>query len=242
MTAEPDRPTILELRHVECESPGSYSAGLAPVADMVTVRSWREPVPTDPSPYAAILVMGGPMGADDGATIPWIADELALLRRAVAADIPIWGVCLGSQLLAHALGAAISTAATPEIGVSDVELTSDGRADPVWSHVPTDEFPTLQWHFDTFDIPDGAVRLASSSAYPNQVFRHRGSYGVQFHLEVDAALFDEWLEIEDYRTELTTHLGEDAVHATTAAVARVEPTTRPIAETVIRRWFDEYVR
>ncbi|WP_343287247.1 type 1 glutamine amidotransferase [Gordonia sp. SID5947] len=188
-------PTILELRHAECESPGAYAAGLADVADIHTVRAWREPIPHDPSSYAAIIVMGGPMGADDGPRLPWIDDEIGLLRRASASDTPIWAVCLGSQLLAAALGSEISTGPAPEIGLLDVSLTEDGRRDPVWSSHPDPVVEVLQWHFDTFSLPPGAVRLASSPAYPNQLFRHGHSYGIQFHLEVGSAQLAEWLDV-----------------------------------------------
>ena len=98
--------------------------------------------------------------------------------------MPFFGACLGVQLLASALGAHVYPGPVPEVGVHDVHLTAEGRADPLFAHLP-DTLPALQWHSDTFDLPDGAVRLLTSPAYENQAFRWGDvAYGVQFHLEV----------------------------------------------------------
>ncbi|MFW0796077.1 type 1 glutamine amidotransferase [Gordonia sp. CPCC 205515] len=228
---------ILELRHAECEGPGSYGSGLAGLASIHTVRAWREQIPDDPRAFSAILVMGGPMGVSDGATHPWLDDEITFLKRAVAQDVPIWGACLGSQLLATALGATVSAAPIPELGVVDVTLTDDGRRDPVWSAVDGPDFPALQWHFDTFEIPAGATLLASSADCAHQAFRHGPHVGVQFHLEVDAALLDEWLAVAEYRAELVDVLGEDGLKRVIADVARTEDLTRALATTAIRQWY-----
>ena len=192
-------PRVLELRHAECESAGAYRSGLEPVATIDTVRVWCEPLPADPSDYSAILVMGGPMGANDGPTIPWIDDEIAFVRAAIDAGIPVWGACLGSQLLAKALGAAVSTGEAPELGICEVTMTDAGSTDPVWSAVDSSDLAVLQWHYDTFDLPAGATLLASSPAYAHQLFRYGNCYGVQFHLEVDTELFDGWLDVPEYR-------------------------------------------
>lgn len=235
------RPTILELRHAECESPGTYGAGLAGLADVRTVRTWREELPTDPRDFAGILVMGGPMGANDGAALPWIDTEIAFLTAAVAADVPIWGVCLGSQLLARALGARVFTGPAGEVGVAEVTLTDDARTDPVFSAITESTFPAMHWHYDTFTLPDGATRLAGSQRYENQLFRHGRNYGVQFHLEVDTDLLRAWLDVEDYRGELVAALGPGAPASVAADVAAAQTITAPLAATLIRRWFDSFV-
>jgi GMP synthase (glutamine-hydrolysing) len=233
--------TILELRHAECESPGALGAGLADRARIETVRMWAEPLPADPADVDGILVMGGPMGADDGPTVPWIDEEIAFLRRAVDLGVPIWGACLGSQLLATALGAGVTTGPAPEIGVLDVTLTDEGRHDPVWSGLGAATFPALHWHFDTFSLPPGAHLLASSAAYSHQLFRHGPHYGVQFHLEVDSPLLREWLAVDEYRAELRATLGDDGVERLTADVADAARVTHPMAVAAIRRWFDLHI-
>ena len=111
---------------------------------------------------------------------------------------PFWGSCLGAQLLAAALGARVYAGPAPEVGVLAVELTDAGRADPVLGALPA-SIDTLQWHGDTFDLPDGGVLLASSPAYPNQAFRvGRSAYAVQFHIEVTEAMGEEWADVPAY--------------------------------------------
>lgn len=232
--------TILELRHAECETPGTYLPSLTAVAEVVTVRAWRDPLPTDPTAFAAIVVMGGPMGADDGPTLPWIDDELAFLRSAITHDVPIWGVCLGSQLLAVALGAQIAAAPTPELGVAPVALTDAGRDDPVWGFADA-AFPALHWHFDTFTLPPGATLLATTPNCPHQLFRHGSHYGIQFHLEVDAPLVAEWLDDEGNLRELEEAAGPGSAARMAGEVAHIEPVTAPMAADAMRRWLDAFV-
>jgi GMP synthase-like glutamine amidotransferase len=115
------------------------------------------------------------------------------------------------QLLAASLGANVYAGPAPEVGVLPVALTDDARADPVFAELPR-EFLTLQWHGDTFDLPDGAVRLAGSPAYPNQAFRFGdAAYGVQFHIEVSPALAREWADVPEYATALERVLGPGAL-------------------------------
>ncbi|AQA05773.1 glutamine amidotransferase [Mycobacterium sp. MS1601] len=223
---------ILELRHIECEPPGSYAPVLDKFAPVRTVRLWTEPVPDDPTDFAAIIVMGGPMGAGDGAEVPWIDREISFLRRAVDADVPVWGVCLGAQLLAAALGARVRTGPAPEVGMVDVTFT--GAADPVWPDL--DVLPVLQWHSDTFDLPAGATLLASSTAYPQQLFRYGRSYGVQFHLEADVALAQQWLAVPEYRSALESTIGAGAVPDFMEAIAASEDSAADLAQAVILRW------
>jgi GMP synthase-like glutamine amidotransferase len=141
-----------------------------------------------------IVAMGGPMGVGDGAEHPWLAGERALLAIAVARGLPVLGVCLGSQQLAAALGAEVRRGPEQEIGLGRVELTPEGRADPVLGPAADGPgLPVVHWHGDTFDVPPGAARLASSDLYPNQAFRAGSrAYGLQFHVEVDRALADGW--------------------------------------------------
>ncbi len=145
--------------------------------------------------------MGGPMGVGDQGEVEWLASEIEYIRDLVESDVPVWGVCLGSQLLAAALGARVYTGAVPEVGVEEITLTVEGRQDPVWGDLPS-TFPAMQWHSDTFDIPNGAVRLAGSAKYPNQLFRYKQSYAVQFHLEASSEVAREWMELAEYRDSL----------------------------------------
>jgi GMP synthase-like glutamine amidotransferase len=132
------------------------------------------------------------MGVHDADDFPWLTTETAWLTTVVAAGLPVLGVCLGSQLVAAALGAEVTTGETPEIGVGRVALNAAGRADPVLGP-EGDGLPVVHWHGDTFAIPDGAVHLASSDRYRNQAFRYGDRvYGLQFHLEVDDEVAAGW--------------------------------------------------
>lgn len=226
---------ILELRHVECEPPAAYTPVLTRYAPVVTARVWREPVPADPADYSAIIVMGGPMGANDGPQLLWIDDEIDFLRRALGTT-PIWGVCLGSQLLAAALGARVYVGDVPEVGVVEHTFTEDAPHDPVWGDHADSTFPALQWHSDSFDLPSDATLLASTPAYRNQLFRSGDNYGIQFHLEADEGLAREWLEIEEYRTALESAVGTEKVPTLLDEIAAAQETTVPLAHNVIENW------
>jgi len=143
---------------------------------------------------AGLVVLGGEMNADEVARHPFLAREHDLLWLAVERDIPVLGFCLGAQLLARALGAAVSRSPTPELGFRPVRLTEAGRRDPLLA--PFDLAPRVfQWHVDTFDLPEGAVLLSESDGVPHQAFRvGRSAYGVQFHFEPTDAGIGAWCE------------------------------------------------
>ena len=136
--------------------------------------------------------MGGAMGVHDTEEFPWLEDERRWIAAAVSSDVPVLGVCLGAQQLAAALGASVRTGPGPEIGVGAVALTP--RAGPIPCSGPkASAWPSIHWHGDTFDVPAGAVRLATGDRYPNQAFRYgRAVYGLQFHIEVDDAMAEAW--------------------------------------------------
>jgi GMP synthase (glutamine-hydrolysing) len=230
--------TLLVLQHIACEPPAAFedelrSRGL----DLVRVElDEGEPLP-DWRQFPAIVVMGGPMGAYDDAHHPWLVAEKRLLREAVEADVPVWGVCLGAQLLASALGARVYKGERPEVGLLDVELTEEAAADPVFGELPS-SFPTLQWHGDSFDLPDGATLLASSPAYRSQAFRVGRSYGLQFHVEVSLALATEWGQVPAYADSLEATLGPGALDRLLAEVAAHEEVTVPLARRLFGRWLE----
>jgi len=140
----------------------------------------------DPSAFDALLVYGGSMSAYDEARHPWLLAELRYLEIWLAAEKPVLGICLGSQLLGRALGAAVYRSPAPEFGFKEIRLTDEGAADPVLGALGGGggRFLGIQWHSDAWDLPSGAIRLAESRAWPNQAFRYGDSVlGIQFHLE-----------------------------------------------------------
>ncbi len=232
----------LVLQHIACEPPGVFEDVLHERgAELHRVElDEGEPLP-DWQDFAAIVAMGGPMSANDDAELPWLAAEKRLIGDAVRAGVPFWGVCLGVQLLAASLGARVYPGPAPEVGLLPVELTDDGRADPVFAGVDGD-LVTLQWHGDTFDLPDGAVRLASSPAYANQAFRVERAYGVQFHLEVSAEMAREWAEVPEYVTSLERTLGAEGAPDFLAAIEANAKDMRVTGRALFERWLDRVVQ
>jgi GMP synthase (glutamine-hydrolysing) len=139
---------------------------------------------------AGLIFMGGAMCANDD--LGFLREELAIIRRAAEAGQPVLGVCLGAQLIAKALDAAVYRNAVPETGWKHIELEPIASSDPVfsrWSAGPA----VFQLHWDTFELPDGAIRLARSEGAANQAFRWgRAIYGVQFHPEMTVEMVRDW--------------------------------------------------
>ncbi len=140
----------------------------------------------------ALVVFGGEQAATDDHTHPYLPALARLMADYTATDRPVLGICLGSQVLARAFGAENHLGIAPEFGWCDVTLTLEGRADPVLGALPA-TFPIYQWHSDTFTLPEGATRLASSPTAQNQCFRiGRATYGMQFHFEASRAVARDW--------------------------------------------------
>jgi GMP synthase (glutamine-hydrolysing) len=188
----------LSIAHHPDAGPGVFD-------DAIRSRGWEHEAwmaPVEPAPsvdgYRAVLVFGGAMNVDQEDRYPWLAREKKLLRDLVERRVPILGVCLGSQLLAEAAGAAPGRAGEPEIGWCEVELTPEGREDPVVGPLE-DRFEALQWHSYEAPLPADATALARSRVCL-QAYRLDGSsWGIQFHAEVALADFESW--IADYRSD-----------------------------------------
>lgn len=134
---------------------------------------------------SGLVVLGGPMSVHRHAEWPFLAEEMRLLRQAVAAELPVLGICLGAQLLAAALGAAVRRNDSPEIGWHPLTLLPGAASDPLFAGLP-ETCTVFQWHSDTFALPSGAVHLASSALCAQQGFRYgAAAWGLQFHLETD---------------------------------------------------------
>ena len=158
--------------------------------------------------YDGLVVLGGPMNANQVDRYRHLATEMNLIEQAIGKGIPVLGVCLGAQLIARALGAKVTENQEKEIGWYDVSPTEEGKGDPLLAHFRNRE-KIFQWHGDTFEIPSEAVHLVDSSTCPNQAFRYRNNvYGLQFHLEVDEPMIERWLRVPMHKKEIESLNGK----------------------------------
>lgn len=190
---------VLVLQHVPWETAGRILPALEAAGLGVETRLLLDELDPDlPAldDLAGVVIMGGPMDADDVARYPALALERDLARAAAEADVPLLGICLGHQIVSLALGGALTTGATKEIGVAPISLIADSPLGSAGS-----ELDVLHWHFDNATAPDGAEVLARSAGCPVQAFRLGSTFATQFHLEVDVPLLTEWLAVEETREE-----------------------------------------
>lgn len=187
------RPIVI-LQHEHGVSAGHFASWLAARSfphHLVSIQS-GEPVPPSAEPYAGVCSLGGNMSAND--PLPWIDAELALMRDAVARGVPIIGHCLGGQLLAKALGAAVCRNPCKEMGWLPVEAVDPALVQEWLGSTSTGEL--FHWHGDAFELPKGARRMLSSPLTPNQAFVVRCGdaehLGMQFHIEMTPALVTAW--------------------------------------------------
>lgn len=146
----------------------------------------------DPLAPDLVVVLGGPVGAYEAEAYPFLAQEVALLEARLAADRPTLGICLGAQLMARALGARVYPTGSREIGWAPVALSAAGRGSCL-APLGAPGVEVLHWHGDSFEMPDGAVHLASSAGCANQAFRWgRNGLALQFHVETGAAELESW--------------------------------------------------
>ena len=186
-------PTALAIRHVAFEDLGSFAAVLR---DHGFEGSCRDAAcgldAVDPLAADLLVILGGPIGAYQDDIYPFLTQELALIEHRLAQDRPTLGICLGAQLIARALGARVHPGPHKEIGWSALTLTAAGRASAL-RVLGEHDCRVLHWHGDTFDLPVGAVRLASTPLYENQAFAWgRATLALQFHAEVTAHGLEHW--------------------------------------------------
>lgn len=222
------------IRHVAFEDLGLFSAVLDREGWTVSYCEASTGDLSNPVIESAdlLIILGGPIGAYEDDRYPFLKKELALLEQRLATDRPTLGVCLGGQLMARALGARVFPGPAKEIGWGRVELTDEGRASSL-RPLAEENAEVLHWHGDTFDLPDNAVRLASTAAYENQAFAFgKSNLGLQFHLEVDARRLEEWYV--GHAVELAAaQVSIDSLRKKAAAVEERVPSQ---AERVFKGW------
>jgi len=157
-----------------------------------------EPVPADPRAYGGAALMGGAMSVNDD--LPWISPALEFVRAAVDANVPLIGHCLGGQLISKALGGVVSRNPVKEIGWAPVDIIANDAARKWLGGL--DRFESFHWHGETFTIPPGAVRIASSMHCANQMYALGPHIGMQCHVEMTPELIALWCK--DWSKEIVT--------------------------------------
>jgi len=238
------RPHVLILQHVPWEQPAVIGevltdAGIDWTLDNIVER--RElPTSREVTGFDGLVLLGGPMGALDVDEHPGLGLEAQLVRDATVLGIPVFGVCLGHQLIATALGATLHSAAAHEVGVDDVELLVDSELGTAGERLPA-----LHWHGDVVEPPHGAVVLASTRSTPNQAFRIEDRvFATQFHLEIDPAMLERWLEEPVMLGDLPVGTGTaaDAADRLRSDVAAAAEPMRAAAEQLFGAYADAVLR
>jgi GMP synthase (glutamine-hydrolysing) len=225
--------TAAAIRHVHFEDLGAFESVLAAsgyqlqYCDVgITDLHQSEMADCD-----LLVVLGGPMGVYEIDQYPFLADEIALIEKRLNFGRPSLGICLGAQLFACALGARVYAGLAKEIGWAPVSLTEAGKHSPLKS---LEAVPVLHWHGDTFDLPEGAQLLASTSICQNQAFSYgKSALAFQFHPEASAKNFERWLighavEISHTHGVSVTQLRSDT--------ARFAPESAPLGQQCLREW------
>ncbi len=183
----------LALRHVQFEDLGTFAPELEAHGYSVAYADagLDDLGAIDEAAIDLLIVLGGPIGAYEEEHYPFLNDEMALIGHRLASGRPLLGICLGAQLIARAMGAEVKPGPQKEIGWGPVTLTEAGLAGPL-RHLGAE--PVLHWHGDAFTLPEGAVRLASTTVCPNQAFAAGPAVlAVQFHPEAAVEGFERWL-------------------------------------------------
>ncbi len=229
---------VLVFRHIACEGPGYLGEFLA--ARDIPFRTIRidmgESVPERIDGIGGLVFMGGPMSVND--PLPWVTQELELIRQAAAEGIPVLGHCLGGQLIAKALGAEVGRNPVKEIGWHEIVRVESAGDAGITEQLPA-RFEGYHWHGETFTLPGGATLLMRSAHCRHQAFIKDRALALQFHVEVTGAMVKEWCA--EYRAELAHCAGQPAVQSAAQMTERLEERIaglQRVADSLYDYWLD----
>ena len=238
---DPVMPKLLVFQHVASEPLGHLDPLLRASGFRIRyVNFGREPAAQpDIRRYDGLVVLGGPMNVDQADRFPHLRTELDAIREAVTADKPVLGICLGGQLLAEAMGGHVRPNPVPEIGWYRLHTRPHAHADRLFRHFERTPRYVFQWHAYAFEPPPDAVPLAWTRSCRQQAYRLGDhAWGLQFHLEADAALIERWLHLPSGRNEIERHWNAGRIPRIQAATQRHLPVAAPLSERV----FGEFIR
>jgi len=187
------------IKHVIEEGPGLFE-DLIP-KDRLTLLATKDDFP-DIKSDDTVLIMGGPMGVYEKSEYPFIEKELDFIKKCYERNVKVLGICLGAQMIAESLGGRVFRGHIKEIGWYEITQTEHAERDYLFSIFPK-KLSVFQWHQDTFELPNEAIRLSENENYPNQAFKvGKNIYGLQYHIEVTEKILKEWFpeskDIEKY--------------------------------------------
>jgi len=229
---------FLVLQHLDIEPPALIGDQLRDTGHTLQfIHTYLgDALPENVAPYAGIIIMGGPQSAN-GKHLPYIRKELSWLARRLAGGMPTLGICLGAQLMAKAAGGKVFQSPQRELGWYPVYPTGYASDDALFSGLPEAGLPVFQWHGETFSLPDKASLLLTHPEVMAQAFRlAKGQYGLQFHVEVDAALIQQWI---DAGASERAHLGAEGVAALHAATPVHLEGMRTFCRGMLRNWLEQ---
>lgn len=228
------------FRHVASEGPGY----LADVLDkhnipyeIIAIDEGTD-VPTELDNIAGLVFMGGNMSVNDD--LPWIADELALIRKAANKGLPMLGHCLGGQLISKALGGSITKSPVKEIGWHPVSALDNGPARQ-WLPDFTQDTELFHWHGETFSIPNGATAILESELCPHQAFVLDNILALQCHVEMKTDMVPEWAQLYSYELEENSPAIQSATKMIENLEARIA-TMQKVADRLYEKWLEPVMR
>lgn len=231
---------VAVFQHTEVGTPGT----VVPILDDLGVQTQvirvdqGEPIPENPEVFSGLVLMGGYMGVYD--PFPWINQEIELIRRANELGMPVAGHCLGSQILAVALGAQVDKNHHAEIGWQPIQTENNLFSDAWWQRKPGEELLTFQWHSDTFSLPPGAVRIATNHTCENQAFVVNDLHiGMQSHFEMTPALVEAYVAKNGAFLKREREAGNPSVSSENEMFSNISERTAGLTDvlrSVYRRW------
>lgn len=241
---ETDGLNVLVIRHELCSSLGMLkSAALQRDAQIHYLETPDgDRLTNSLSDYSHLVILGGPMSVYEADIYPYLHYEFELVEQAIAQGIPTLGICLGSQILAHVLGARVYRGERGrEAGWCEINLTDAGQNDPLFQTFPT-QFKVFESHQDTFDLPSGVTHLAFSDLYPNQLFRyHDHVWSMQFHLEIDHNVLIDCASIIEQEL-IDSNIQDTTVEQLIDEARSHSPTVTPLAEQLMHQFLSQKVK
>lgn len=199
--------SVLLVQNTKIEGSGYLGELLANDGfEITSVNAKHEPLPN--KDFSLVVILGAPESAND--YLPYLKDEQELIKNCVEKNIPVLGICLGSQLIAKTFGSKVYSGPKKEIGFyNDLKISNDSQLFSGFQN----PFTVFHWHGDTFDLPDGSKRLVSSEYYPNQAFQYKSAVGLQFHLEVNEEMVNLWLDNTEEKLQKIPYINPQKIRS-----------------------------